>query len=180
MPGSKQIKDITFQNRLLRAIWHIAWLFLYRPTPRNLHGFRRFLLRLFGANIGTGAHPYPAARIYAPWNLTMGANSCLSDHVDCYCVDKVILGEGALVSQYSYLCTATHDYTKRDFPTLTAPIHIEANAWVAADVFVGPGITIGEGAVIGARSHVAEDVPAWQVFVGSPARFLKDREPLDD
>ena len=174
----KSPTDLSVSNKLARALWGLVWALLYRPTPRSFHGWRRFLLRLFGANIATGAHPYPAARIYAPWNLTMEADSCLSDHVDCYCVTDVTLGQGALVSQYCYLCTATHDYNDLKFPTLTAPIRVEANAWVAADVFIGPGITIREGAVIGARSHVTKDVPAWEVHAGQPAVYLKDRDKL--
>ena len=50
-----------------------------------------------------------------------------------------------------------------------APIDIGAQAWVAADVFVGPGVTVGEGAVIGARSTVVRDVDPWTVVAGSPA-----------
>lgn len=176
MTAKKIRTELSIANKLARGFWGLVWFCLYRPTPRPMHGWRRFLLRLFGASISQGAHPYPAARIYAPWNLTMEADSCLSDHVDCYCVDRIVLGKGSLVSQYTYLCTATHDYNNPAFPTLTAPIHIGANAWVAADAFIGPGITIGEGSIVGARSHVTQDIPPWQVHAGQPTAFLKNRE----
>jgi len=54
-------------------------------------------------------------------------------------------------------------------PLIVASIVIESNAWVAADVFVGPGVKIGEGAVVGARSTVIDDVAPWSVVAGSPA-----------
>ncbi len=54
-------------------------------------------------------------------------------------------------------------------PLIVAPIVIESNAWVAADVFIGPGVKVGEGAVVGARSTVIDDVPPWSVVAGSPA-----------
>jgi putative colanic acid biosynthesis acetyltransferase WcaF len=54
-------------------------------------------------------------------------------------------------------------------PLVIAPIVIESEAWVAADVFVGPGVKIGEGAVIGARSTIMNDVEPWIVVAGSPA-----------
>jgi putative colanic acid biosynthesis acetyltransferase WcaF len=54
-------------------------------------------------------------------------------------------------------------------PLIVAPIVIESNAWVAADVFVGPGVKVGEGAVVGARSTVISDVAPWSVVAGSPA-----------
>ena len=163
-------------NRLGRVLWGIAWWTLYRPSPRPLHAWRRTLLRLFGAKIGRGAHPYPGARIWAPWNLEMGDFSCLSDAVDCYCVARVRIGAHATVSQYSYLCTATHDFEDSRMPLKTAPIDVGAQAWVCVDVFVGPGVAIGEGAIVGARSSVYKNVEPWTVVAGNPARFLKHRQ----
>lgn len=169
-------RRLSRRNKLARAGWSLVWLILYRPSPIILHGWRRFLLRCFGAKIGAGAHPYPSSRVWAPWNLEMGDHSCLSHQVDCYCVDKVYLGPRVTVSQYSYLCTASHDYNRRDMPLITAPVRIEADAWVTADVFVGPGVTIGEGAVVGARSTVMRDVDAWTVVAGNPPRVMGRRD----
>jgi putative colanic acid biosynthesis acetyltransferase WcaF len=145
-------------------------------SPKVFHGWRRFLLRLFGARIGKGAHPYPSAKIWAPWNLEMGDHSCLGQNVDCYCVDRIKIGSHATVSQYSYLCAATHDYGDANMPLITAPIIIRDGAWLAADVFIGPGVTIGEGAVVGARSSVFQDIEAWTIVAGTPAKFIKKRE----
>jgi putative colanic acid biosynthesis acetyltransferase WcaF len=164
------------RNVMLRAIWNLVWLLLYRPTPMPLYPWRRLLLRAFGARVEAGAHPCPKARIWAPWNLTMGAHSCLADYVDCYCVAPVALGAHATVSQYSYLCTASHDYQDPSMPLVVAPITILAEAWVAADVFVAPGVLIGEGAVVGARSTVTTDVQAWMVAAGSPVKIIGTRE----
>lgn len=173
-------QKLSTSNRLARAVWGLIWSTLYRPSPAPLHGWRRFLLRCFGARIGRGAHPYPSSRVWAPWNLVMGEHSCLSHRVDCYCVDMIELGAHATVSQYSFLCTATHDYTRRDMPLVTAPIHIEAHAWVTADVFVGPGVTVGEGAVIGARSTVFRDVDPWTVVAGNPPKLIGPRVINED
>lgn len=166
---------LSFTNKLARLLWTSVWLLLYRPTPRLLHPWRRLLLRLFGANLGKAVHPYPSARIWAPWNLEMGDYSCLSEYVDCYCVDKISIGANSTVSQYSFLCTASHDYTDRSFPLVTAPIRIGEKAWIAADVFVAPGVTIGDGAVITARSSVFDDIDPWTVATGNPARAVKKR-----
>lgn len=167
---------LSIGNKLIRAVWGLVWLMLYRPSPVPLHGWRCILLRLFGAKIGVGAHPYPSSRIWAPWNLVMAEHSCLSHYVDCYCVDRVELGAHATVSQYSFLCTATHDYTQNDFPLVTAPILIGEHAWMAADVFVGPGVRVGEGAVIGARSTVMRDVEPWTVVAGNPPKIVGRRD----
>jgi len=162
-------------NRAGRLVWGIVWALFYRPSPKVFHGWRRFLLRLFGARIGKGCHPHASARIWAPWNLEMGEHSCLSHYVDCYCVAPVKIGAHATVSQYSYLCTASHDTEDPTMPLITAPILIGDGAWVTADVYIGPGVTIGEGAVVGARSSVFKDVPPWTVVAGNPAREIKKR-----
>ena len=163
-------------NLVRRVLWYCVWLFLFRPTPRPLHAWRRALLRIFGAKIGAACHPYPRAWVWAPWNLVMAERSCLSDGVDCYNVDAVTLGVGAIVSQRAFLCTASHDINDPQFPLVTAPIRIGDGAWVAAEAFVGPGVTIGAGAVVGARASVTKDVEPGAVVVGNPARVVKRRQ----
>jgi putative colanic acid biosynthesis acetyltransferase WcaF len=163
----------TTGNRVRRVLWSAVWWIAYRPSSRHLHGWRRFLLRLFGADIEEGAHPYPSARIWAPWNLTMGEGSCLGDHVRCYSVDRVTLEPHATVSQYSFLCTASHDYRVQGMPLITAPITIGRDAWVAADAFIGPGVRVGERAVVGARASVFRNVDPWTVVGGNPARVIR-------
>ncbi len=162
-------------NKVGRALWAVVWWLLYRPSPKVFHFWRRFLLRLFGARIGCGAHPHASVRIWAPWNLEMGKHSCLSQNVDCYCVARISIGAHATVSQYSYLCTASHDIEDPGMSLTTAPIRIGDGAWITADVYIGPGVTVGEGAVVGARSSVFKDVPAWTVVAGNPAREIKKR-----
>jgi len=105
----------------------------------------------------------------------MGDYSCLSEQVDCYCVDKIRIGAYTTVSQYSFLCTASHDYLDPGMPLVTAPISIGERAWVTADVFVAPGVSIGEGAVVLARSSVLQDIEPWVVAVGNPAKSIKPR-----
>lgn len=164
----------SLSHRLGRVAWGVVQATLFRPSPRPLFGWRRFLLSLFGAKLDPKARVYPRVRIWAPWNLEMEAFATLADDVDCYCVDRVFIGRRATVSQYTYLCGATHDFELSTRPLMPMPITIGARAWVAADVFVGPGVTIGEGSVVGARSSVFGDLPAWKVCVGSPAKPIRD------
>jgi putative colanic acid biosynthesis acetyltransferase WcaF len=105
----------------------------------------------------------------------MGDHSCLGEHVDCYCVDRIRIGAHAIVSQYSFLCTASHDYTDPAMPLVTAPIMIGARAWITADVFVAPGVVIGEGAIVSPRSSVFSDVDAWTIVRGNPAKAFRKR-----
>jgi putative colanic acid biosynthesis acetyltransferase WcaF len=163
-------------NKLGRVLWTLAWFFLFRPSPKVFHGWRRFMLRVFGAKIGRSAHVAPSVRIWAPWNLEMDDHSCLGHHVDCYCAAAVKIGPHSTVSQYSYLCGATHDIEDPAMKLITAPIVIGEGAWVAADVFVAAGVNVGDGAVVGARASVFKDVEPWTVVAGNPAKFIRQRK----
>ena len=166
----------SFGNKAGRVMWHMVWILFFRFSPRVLFGWRRLLLRSFGARIGAKVHVYPGARIWAPWNLEMGAHSCLADDVDCYSADRITIGAHATVSQYSHLCSAGHDISDHHMKLITAPIQIGAGAWVCAGAFVGPGVCIGEGAVVAARAVVVKDVEPWTVVGGNPAKVIKKRE----
>ena len=164
-------------NKVGRVLWAIAWALLFRPSPRLCYGWRRMLLRLFGARIGRGVRVDNTVRIWAPWNLRICDYSAIGHSVDCYCLAPITIGRHSIVSQYCFLCTGSHDYTQPHFPVCSAPIEIGDGVWVAADVFVGPGVTIGDGAVVGARSSVFKAVKPGTVVAGNPARFIRQRQP---
>ena len=101
----------------------------------------------------------------------------LGRRVQVYNLAPVTLRRGANVSQNCHLCAGSHDFNRWDMPLTHAPIEIGKNAWVAADVFVGPGVTIGELAVIGARSLVMKDQPERMICVGHPCKPIRPRLP---
>jgi len=165
---------------LIRVAWSLATPF-FKYSPRILFGWRRFLLRLFGAKVGKHVHIYGSATIYMPWHLDIGDWSAIGEHAYIYNLGRIIVGNKVTVSQRAHLCAGTHDYTDATMPLLKPNIKIEDQAWVAADAFVGPGVTVGQGAVVGARAVVVRDVPPWNVVAGNPVRFVKLRvlrEPL--
>lgn len=165
----------SLQNRAIRVLWYITYLTLFRPSPRPLHGWRRFLLRLFGAKVGAKVRTFPNIKIWAPWHLTLDENCSLGDGVDCYSVGPIHIGTNTTISQRVVLCTASHDHTQLHFPLQVNGIKIGAFCWIAAEAFVMPGIEVGEGTVVGVRSLVLKNLPPWRVAAGSPCRDLKDR-----
>lgn len=176
------IDQLKYKNRLskrnifMRKLWNVIWIFLFRPLPRGIGGqWRCFLLRSFGAKIGKGSYIHSSCKIWAPWNLVVGEYACLSENVDCYSVGIIRIGDHVAVSQGAFLCTASHDITSRSMELTYKPITLENQVWVAAQAFVGPGVTVGEGAVVGARAVVTKDVEPWTVVAGNPAQFVKKR-----
>ena len=157
-------------DKLRRFVWQIFWVLVFRPTPTFMHGWRCVVLRCFGARIGKRVHPYPAARIWAPWNLRMEDGSCLGNGAECYNVAPVRLGRDAVISQRAYLCTAGHDLIQPGFALVAAPIYIGDDAWIAAAAFVGPGVHVGRRAVAGACSVVTKDVPENTIVAGNTAQ----------
>lgn len=176
----KPTSELGIKHQLIRLLWTIVWAVFARPLPRSVgHEWRRCLLRLFGAKMSSTSFVYSSARIYYPKNLIMEDHTQIGPEVDCYNVDKIILKQGASISQKSYLCTASHKVDEINGVLISAPIVIEKDAWVAADAFIGMGVTIGEGALVGARAAVFKDVEPWTIVGGNPAKVIKSRTIRD-
>ncbi len=155
--------------------WMVDALFV-RPTPQVLYGWRRFIWRLFGASIGRNVLIRPGVRVTFPWKLVVGDHCWIGDNATLYSVDTITIGEHSVISQEAYLCAGTHDHHDISFSLVTSPVTVEPECWIAARVFVGPGVQIGRGAVVGACSVVLSDVPSATIVAGSPARVVGMRE----
>jgi len=162
-------------ENIKRALWMIVRGSLFRMSFHNWYGWRRLLLELFGAKLGKGVRVRPTALVEIPWNLSVGDDVVIGDYAIIYSLGKITIGRASTISQYAHICAGTHDYTTRRFPLLKPPIVIGEEVWIAADAFVGPGVTVGDRAVVGARATVVNDVPPDQVVAGPAAKILKRR-----
>lgn len=163
------------REKLKRMAWQpFKWL-LFSRSPRFLTQARILVLRLFGAKIGKKVLIMGGVNIWCPWNLEIGDYSAIGLDVEIYNFAKVTIGEHTVISQYSYICTASHGYEYTDMPLFFKPIVIGSQSWIAAHSFIAPGLTIGEGCVVGAYSVVTKSVLDWTVVAGNPAKFIKTR-----
>ena len=162
-------KGFRGRSALIVQIWWIAQALLVHASPQVMYGWRRFILRLFGARIGRNVKIRPSVSVQFPWKLEIGDDSWIGDGVNLYSLGPIRIGCDAVVSQGCYLCAGTHDYRDPSFPITAHAITIGDQAWVASHVFVAPGIVIGRGAVVGARSVVLEHVPPGMIVAGYPA-----------
>jgi len=167
--------SFSLHNRLVRLLWIVVWLVGARWTPRQLHPWRRFLLRAFGARMAAGSDVRGSASVWLPANLEMHERALLGPGVNCYCMGRIVIGHDAIVSQRAHLCAGTHDYNTPDFQLQARPISVGAFAWIAAEAFVGPGAVIGEGAVLGARGVAFGTLQPWTVYSGNPAKAITQR-----
>jgi acetyltransferase-like isoleucine patch superfamily enzyme len=166
----------TFREKVIRAIWMLVGRPLFRLSFHNWYAMRSTLLRLFGAKIGKNVHIRPSVNIEIPWNLDIRDGVTVGDYAILYSLGRITIGERTIVSQYAHLCAGTHDYTDRRFPLIRDPIWVGPDAWIGADAFVGPNVTVGALSVLGARASAYKDIAPGKVYVGNPARPIKDRE----
>jgi putative colanic acid biosynthesis acetyltransferase WcaF len=172
----KTPKNFRGRSSFVVQVWWFVQATLFSLSPQFMYGWRRFLLRMFGAKIGRKVILRPSVTVTYPWKLSIGDFSWVGDDVVLYTLGNINIGKNTVVSQKSYLCTGLHDCSKANFPIYSKEILIEDQCWVATDVYIAPGITIGKGAIVGARSSVFHNLEPGNIYVGSPAKFLKKRE----
>ncbi|MEI7911053.1 MAG: acyltransferase [Verrucomicrobiota bacterium] len=114
------------------------------------------------------------ARIHLGNDTYVGRNT----NIAAYC--PVTIGDDVMIAPYCHINSCNHRFSNRGLPISKQgldckPITIGDGVWIATHVVVLAGVTIGEGAIIGAGSVVTKDVPAYQIWGGVPAKYLKDR-----
>ncbi len=167
----------SLSNKIGRIIWAIICFILFKPfSIRIFRKWRILVLRMFGAKVSWKSTIHASVRIWAPWNLEVGDYSCIGQRVNCYNQGRITLKNNVTISQDSSLCASSHDYTNKSHALFLAPIIINDSVWVAAEAFVGPGVTLGSGSLVGARAAVFRNVEPWSVVGGNPAKFIKKRE----
>lgn len=173
--ANRSARKWTRREQAGRVLWALT-VPLFRLSPRPFWGWRRAILRAFGAKVGRNVHVYPTARITIPWNLTLGEGCAVGDRAIIYALGPISLGPRATVSQYAHLCAGSHDWRDPAMPLTRPLIAIGADVWVCADVFVGPGVTVGDGAILGARAVVVRDVGPRTIVAGNPASVVGTRD----
>lgn len=167
--ANRAARKYSRSEQALRVLWSFGrWLIILSPHPCN--GWRRMVLRLFGAQVGREARIQSSTDIVMPWNVELGEYSAVGPEVFVYSLGRVRIGARATVSYRSHICAGSHDFTDPTLPLVKPPVTIADDAWVGTDTFIGPGVTVGEGAIVAARAVVVKDVEPMTVVGGHPAQ----------
>lgn len=156
-------------SRSKQITWAVVqFLFFSLPYPLPSH-LRVVLLRWFGASIGHGVVIRSGVNVSFPWRLTVGDHTWIGEEVMILSLDHVTIGSHCCISQRAFLCTGSHRFHSPGFDLITKPIVIREGSWIAAQVFVAPGVTIGPDSMCAAGSVVLHDVPPHTTVIGNPA-----------
>ncbi len=133
---------------MLRRIWNLIVRTVASHVPPS--GLKSFLVGLSGIRVGKRVHISPGVYI-----------------ADGFRSGWVELQDQSVLSPYVVLAEKWQ-VSKR------AKITVGRGAWIGAGAVVLPGVTIGEGAIVGANAVVREDVPAYAIVGGVPAKVIGD------
>nr|WP_068890000.1 WcaF family extracellular polysaccharide biosynthesis acetyltransferase [Pedobacter panaciterrae] len=155
--------------------WYFTSLLFFRSGLIPFSNVLVFILRLFGAKIGTDVRIKPHVHIKYPWKLHIGDHSWLAD---CYIenLDYVIIGNNVCISQQCMLLTGNHNYKLQTFDLITQPVILEDGVWICARAIVCPGVTAKSHSVLTAGSVATKNLQAYFIYTGLPAVKSKIRK----
>ncbi|MCI5055061.1 MAG: WcaF family extracellular polysaccharide biosynthesis acetyltransferase [Flavobacteriales bacterium] len=161
--------------KLKRVSWYIVNTLVFDTYFSLGSGFKRAVLRFFGAKIGKGVIIKPKVNIKYPWNLEVDNHSWIGEGVWIDCLDKVIIGKNACISQGALLLSGNHDYKKVSFDLIIDKIVIEDGVWIGAKSIVTLGVTCKSHAVLATASVASKDLESYGVYSGNPAIKVRER-----
>ncbi len=162
-------------NRITELLWILVRFFLFLHVPFGLYALKRLILGLFGGQIGKGVIIKPGVIITFPWKLTLGDYVWLGEGSWIHNLEHISIANNVCVSQRAMLCTGSHDYKSKAFDLITKPIILESGSWIAANAWVGPGVTVGSHAVLTAGSVASKNLEPYGIYQGNPAIKIKTR-----
>ena len=165
------------KSKIVVQLWWILQATLFAWSPQYFYGWRAFLLRLFGAQIGKKVKIRSSVEVTYPWKVKIGDYTWVGQNAVLYSLGNITIGSHVSISHRVYVNTGGHEYDKKTFDIFSKPVVIEDECWITNDVYIAPGVTIGKGTIVSARSSVLKDLPAGKICVGTPAKPIKDRNP---
>lgn len=177
--------SMPIKEKIVQRLWEVVRVIVFGISPFWARKWRIFWVRLFArvckkCEMAWSASVANSARIDFPWNVSLGHRVTIDEGAWVYGLDKISIGDLAIIGRDVKLITGTHNVHSRSFELVTKPISIGAGAWVATGAIILPGVTIGEGAVVGAGAVVTRSVEPWTIVAGNPAKVIGKRELRDE
>ncbi len=170
---TKQVRGL--RGRPLVRRWAAELAFNRALTHVPHAGLRLAALRALGLQAGEHVYFFGDSEVLAPQNLSIEGNCHIGRSCQIDARGGITIGRNVVIASHTLLITADHDVQAPGFDGRLGPITIGDRAWIGSRAVVLKGVTIGEGAVVAAGAVVHEDVPAWTVVGGVPAKVIGTR-----
>lgn len=157
------------RNGFVRGLWYATNVLFFKSAWWPYNGFKRMLLRCFGAKVGKGVVIKPCVNIKYPWHLSIGDHTWIGENVWIENAADILIGTNCCISQGAMLLSGNHDYTKVTFDVNVKPIVLEDGVWIGTRAVVCMGITMGEESVLTVNSVITKNAAPRSVWQGNPA-----------
>lgn len=156
------------------ADFALFWLHLACSVP--FHHFRRFILRLGGAKIGSGSSIHIGCRFFSLKNLKIGEDTIIGDHAFLDGRAPLVIGNHTDIASQVLVYNSKHDINDEEFRPVEEPVEIGDYVFIGPRAIIQPGVTIGDGAIVAAGAVVTDDVSPGKIVGGVPAREIGERK----
>ncbi|HEX3830083.1 MAG TPA: hypothetical protein VHV82_22690 [Sporichthyaceae bacterium] len=157
-------------------LWAFVELLLVTNPLQISSRLRVTVLRVFGAEIGSGVVFRPRTRVKFPWKLHIGDHTWIGEGVWFHNQDHIHLGRDVVISQDTLLTTGSHAH-RRDMALITRPIAIEDGAWITSRCVVLGGARVGRSALARPLTVVSGEVAPNTVVAGPLCASVGRRFP---
>jgi len=184
MSISKKTTDISHYNVgnyqpkrgfVIRGLWFLVNILFFKSYIFPFYGFKRFLLRLFGAKVEKGVIIKPNVNIKYPWLLSIGSYTWIGESSWIDNLVQVQIGAHVCISQGALLLTGNHNYKKVTFDLIPGEIILENGVWIGAKSVVCPGVRCFSHSVLSVGSVAVKNMEAYHVYQGNPATKVRKR-----
>ena len=157
------------RSSFVRGLWYITKILFFKSPCFPVYGFKRTLLRWFGAKIGKEVVIKPCVNIKYPWHLSIGDYSWIGENVWIENAADITIGANCCISQGAMLLSGNHDFTKPAFDPMWKPINIKDGAWVGARAVVCMGVTMEAESILTVNSVLTRNTTSRSIWQGNPA-----------
>ncbi len=118
--------------------------------------------------------------IGSPSGIEIGDHVCINHHTTISGIGSLKLGSFIMIGPNCNILTSNHGFKSWHNPMMfqevsSGAVEIGDDVWIGANVVVLPNVKIGRGAIIGANAVVADDIPAFAIAGGVPAKIIRYR-----
>ncbi len=157
-------------------LWYFINIIFLNSPWFPFSSLKIFLLKSFGAKVGTGVTIKPCVNVKYPWFLSVGNNVWIGEGAWIDTLTTVLIGNHVCISQGAMLLTGNHNYKSKSFDLIVDKIVLEDGVWIGAQAVVCPGVTCASHSVLTVSSVATKNLEAYGIYQGNPAGKIKVRE----